>query len=208
MPTPIDPKRLPRLRAALKRFKPGEMVPQQDLAKLYGVSNARLTTLIHQRFEQFPSAERHGDKTHWYEAAPAIQAMIAYLTASTKSRRAAAQRAARVLGEVQSEAKQEAETEEFTPPTPAELDKLASAATRTFRLEQEKGMFLRKAHATAFIRDLFNTVQRHVSALPLEIDPNGELPPLHRARLESATRDAMVRIHGSVADLIGDAGSL
>jgi hypothetical protein len=206
MPTPIDPKRLPQLKAALKSFGPGEKAPQQELAKIYGVSNARLTTLIHERFENFPPPERHEDKTHWYEAARAIESMIAYHTGRGARKRAAAKRVAAVLGEASAEAGQaKAEVDDDPPMTPAEIDKLASAATRTFRLEQEKRNFIRIEIARGYVRSLFNTVQRGVSSLPLEVDPNGELPVLARARLEAAVRDSMVRIHASVRDLIGDA---
>lgn len=203
MPTPIDPKRLPTLRAARKRFKPGERVPQKELAKIYGVSNARLTTLIKERFEDFGAAERHEDKTHWYEAVKAIDSMIAYHTGRGAKRRESAARVARVLGEAAAEVKETPPAkDDYPPPTPAELDKLASAETRTFRLEQEKRQFVRADVARSFIRDLFNTVQRQVSGLATAIDPNGELPPLHRQRLEQSVRDAMVRIHGSVKSLV------
>jgi hypothetical protein len=205
MPTPIDPKRLPTLRAALKRFKPGEKVPQQNLAKIYGVTNARFTTLAKQRFENFPPAERHEDKTHWYEAVPAIQSMIAYLTNAGAKKRASARRAAAILGEASEEAQTTPEPQELPPPTPAELDKLASAETRTFRLEQEKKQFVRADVARAFIRDLFNAVQRQVGGLATEIDPNGELPPEHRQRLESSVRFAMVKIHETVKAIVDDA---
>lgn len=208
MPTPIDPKRLPRLRAARKKFEPGEKAPQQELAKIYGVSNARLTTLIHQRFGSFPTPERHGDKTHWYDAIAAVDAMIAYLAGTEQRKVAAAKRIAQAMG-YDSAADEPAPPGPETPAvlTPAEIDKLASAATRTFRLEQEKRQFIRIELARGFVRSLFNTVQRRVSSLPMEIDPNGELPPLHRQRLEAAVRDAMVGIHGSVADLVGDAAA-
>lgn len=209
MPTPIDPKRLPTLRAAVKKFKPGEKVPQQQLAKIYGVTNARFTTLVHQRFDDFPPPERHGDKTHWYEAIPALNAMIAYMTSNTRRKRAAADRAAEILGDAPTRAEPAGEPApsapaESQPLSPAELDRLASAETRTFRLQQEKRQFVRADVARGIIRSLFTTVQRSVSALALEIDPNGELPPMHRARLEAAVRDSMVKIHASVKSLVDE----
>jgi hypothetical protein len=166
------------------------------------VSNARITSLIHERFENFPKPERHGDKTHWYEAVPALQSMIGYLTANTARKHASAARAAAVLNDARAEAPATPEPKEGPAWTPTEIDKLASAATRLFRLEQEKKQFVRADIARHFIRTLFQTVNRHVSALPLEIDPNGELPPLQRQRLEQASRDAMLRIHASVSEIV------
>ncbi|MES2903255.1 MAG: hypothetical protein V4696_03635 [Pseudomonadota bacterium] len=208
MPTPIDPKKLPGLRATLKRFKPGEMLPQKELATIYGVTNARFTTLIHERFENFPPPERHNDKTHWYEARPAIESMIAYLSGQGAKKRASAVRAAEVMGAVKRETagrtKKDPEPDEEPLMTPAEIDKLASGQTRVFRLAQEKREFVRAALVTHIVRLLFTTVQRSVSSIPAAVDPNGELPPLHRARLESAVRDMMVLIHGTVKDVLAD----
>lgn len=201
MPTPIDPKRLPALKAAKRRFKPGDMLPQQELAKIYGVSNARLTTLIHQRFGSFPPAERHGDKTHWYEALPALDAMIAYLTGNEQRKHDAGRRVAAVLAQAPA-TEAPADREDPAPPTAAELDKLASAQTRSFRLLQEKKQFVRVDAHRHVVRELFTTTQRSVTSLPMEIDPNGELPPLHRERLETAVRDAMLKIHASVAAVL------
>lgn len=216
MPTPIDPKRIPRLRAALKRFGDEDMLPQQELAKIYGVANSRFTTLAHQRFENMPAAQRRGDKTHWFPAKATIESMIAYLEGTGAKKQAAARRAAVAMGEVDGNSRGPAEvptiskTEtvaaapEETLMTPAEIDKLASAQTRMFRLAQEKGMFVRVDQSRRVIRTLFTTVQRAVTALPNEVDPNGELPPLHRARLEAAVRASMGRIYETVKDTLAD----
>jgi hypothetical protein len=201
MPTPIDPTRLPRLKAALKKFGDDDMLPQQELAKIYGVTNARFTTLAHNRFEDMPPAERRGDKTHWFNAKRSILAMIAYLQGAGEKKRAAAKRAAAVMGDVAAETPAAAPAESAPDlMTPAEIDKLASAQTRMFRLAQEKGQFVRADMARRVIRTIFTTVQRSVTALPNEVDPNGELPPLHRARLEAAVRASMGRIFETVKD--------
>lgn len=200
MPTPIDPKRLPRLKAARKRYKPGEKIAQQELAKLYGVTNARFTTLAHERFEGMPTPERRGDKTHWYDAVKSIDAMIRYCTGATATKRAAAKRAAAVLGDSSAEA--ESGQPERQQMTPAEIDKLASAQTRVFRLAQEKGMFVRATAHQYVVRRIFALVQRAISAFPSEADPNGELPPMIRARLDTASRDAMKRLHDEVGEFL------
>lgn len=206
MPTPIDPTRLPRLKAALKRYKAGETIAQQDLAAVYGVTNARFTTLAHSRFEGMPKPERRGDKTHWYEARPAIEAMIRYCEGTGKRKSAAAARARTVIKEAEEEAGQEQPTGVVVEMTPAEMDKLASAQTRIFRLSQEKKQFVRVEQHQHLVRRIFATVQRAISSFPTEADPNGELPPMVRARLDSAARDALKRLHKEVSeDLLLDA---
>lgn len=202
MPTPVDPKRLPRLKAALKRFKPGEKIAQKGLADIYGVTNARWTALAHERFEGLPPPERHGDKTHWYEARPAIEAMIRYCEGAGATKRAAAARTAAVLGDARAEAaaaEPDGKTVEFTP---AEVDRLASAQTRTFRLQQEKKQFVPVGSHQHVVRRIFITVQRAISAFPTEADPNGDLPPMIRQRLEQAARDALTRLHGEVGEVL------
>ena len=201
MPTPIDPKRLPRLRAARKRFEADEKAPQQKLAEIYGVANSRFTTLA-KRFPNFPPAERHGDKTHWFPAVAAIDSMIAYCTGHTARKAAVSVRAAQILGESTKEA---AEAEPELPPLgPSELRQMAATATMQFRLAVEKREFVRADVVAHSVRSLFTTIQRAVSTLPSEIDPNGELPPLMRGRLEAASSAALERMHREIAGLISD----
>lgn len=217
MPTPIDPKRLPRLKAALKKFGPEDMAPQQALAEIYGVSNARFTTLARERFEGFPEPERRGDKTHWFPAARAIEAMIAYTEGRGASKAAAASKAAEIMHNVKA-AEESAPTRAApaaapaaaAPPTekerpvlgPAELDRLANAALRTFRLAQEKKQFVRADQVRSIVRTMFSEIQRSVSSIPMEIDPNGELPPLMRGRLEQSCNAILDRIYTKIGETI------
>lgn len=207
MPTPIDPKRLPRLRAAKARFKPGDMLPQQELAKIYGVSNARLTTLIHQRFESFPPFERRGDKTHWYAVLPALEAMIAYALGQSKRKAAAAARVAHIFAGApvveRTSAPAEAPPAEEPPlPTPADLDRLAKAEMSVFRLQQEKGKFVPDYQVRHVIQGIVAIVQRAFSGLAPEVDPHGELPPLVRAKLERSIKKSQLRLHDEVAQYL------
>lgn len=213
MPTPIDPKRLPRLKAARKRVKDGEQLPQQELAKIYGVTNARFTTLAHDRFEGMPAPERRGDKTHWYDAAKALDAMIAYCQGQSKRKAAAAVRVARILDDVQAEVPSNSkgrraksapddDPEPEYMPTPADLDRIAKAELTTFRLEREKGEFVPVYQVRHTVRGIFSIVQRSFSSLAPEIDPHGELPPLQRARLESALKEAQLKLHEGVREFL------
>lgn len=205
MPTPIDPKRLPALKAALEQFGADDTIQHKDLATLYGVTPARLTTLIKHRFENFPPADRHGDKTHWYPARAAIMVMIAYLEGSGKKKRAAAARAAAVMGRATEAAESAAAEEEELPPMgPVELDRMASAATRIWRLDIEKKKYVLVALVRHEIRGMLSIVKREVSGLPSVIDPNGELPPLMRQRLEARSRLALTKIYDGLSALLTD----
>jgi hypothetical protein len=203
MPTPIDPKRLPSLKAALDTFGDDDKVGHKDLAKLYGVTPARLTTLIHTRFESFPEPERHGDKSHWYLARPALLSMIAYLQGAGKAKRQVAARAAAVMGRAAGAAADaEPEEEEPKPMGPVELDRLASAATRIWRLGVEQKKFVPADTLRHWARGTFELVKREVSSIPHAIDPNGELPALHRARLNSTCRELLLNLTDKLEALL------
>jgi hypothetical protein len=205
MPTPIDPKRLPALRAALETFVADERLPHQRLAELYGVTPARLTTLIHNRFEGFPPAERQGDKTNWFPARPAVESMIAYLTNSGKKKHEAAARAATVMGTANgAAAAAEAEDDDIPPLGPVELDRMASAATRIWRLAVEQKRYVPVAEVRQTVRGMFDIVKREVQSIEHAIDPNGELPPLHRARLAAHCRELLVKAHEKLERFLGD----
>lgn len=215
MPTPIDPKRLPNLRRALKKVKDGDKLPQQELAKIFGVTNARFTTLAHNRFTNFPPAERHGDKTHWYDARKAIESMIAYVRGQSSRSRVSAQRVAKILGRPvpidtgngKAKPAGEPEVPEDDPepeymPTPADLDRLAKAETSVFRLEQEKGNFIPVYQVRHVIQGIVAIVSRTFSGLAPEIDPHGELPPPLRAKLEKAIKQSQLKLHDSVIEYL------
>ena len=212
MPTPIDPKKLPRLRSQLKRFKDGDKLPPRELAKIYEVTNARFTTLVKERFPNFPPAERQGDKTHWYEVVPAIQSMIGYMEGKTRQSGRSAQIAASIMGKAPANDAAPEGTPKPTPepavevpqlPTAAELDKIASAATKVFRLEIEKREFVRVSAVRAEISDLFTLMQRFLSGLSSDVDPHGELPPKLREDFELAIRKAQLKLHKQVAHHLG-----
>jgi hypothetical protein len=207
MPTPIDPKRLPALKAALEQFGEDDTIQHKDLATLYGVTPARLTTLIKNRFENFPPADRHGDKTHWYPARAAIIVIIAYLEGSGKAKRAAAARAQVVMGRAtEAAAGAEPEEEELPPMGPVELDRMASAATRIWRLQVEQRKYVLASEVRHEVRAMLAVVKREVSGLPSVVDPNGELPPLMRARLEARCREAQNKIYEQLTGLLADEG--
>lgn len=203
MPTPIDPKKLPGLKAALETFGPDDMLPHQDLAVLYAVTPARLTTLIHNRFENYPPHETRGDKTHWYNARAAIQAMIAYLQKSGSKKKASAAAAAAIMGgATEAAAAAPAEVEEAPPLGPAELDRLASASTRIWKLALDQRKYLPATEVAHWARAQNELVKRTVSQIPHAIDPTGELPPLHRARLESTCRELLVKMNEDLEELL------
>lgn len=203
MPTPIDPKKLPGLKAALETFGPDDMLPHQDLAALYAVTPARLTTLIHNRFESYPPHETRGDKTHWYNARAAIQAMIAYLQKSGKKKKASAAAAAAIMGTA-TEAAAEAQPEAEEPPPlgPAELDRLASASTKIWKLALDQRKYIPATVLAHWARAQNELQKRTVSQIPHAIDPAGELPPLTRARLESLCRELLVKMNEDLVELL------
>lgn len=195
MPTPIDPKRLPGLKKAMADVGEGERWSQRQLADLYGVTNSRFTTLIKLRFTDFPVAERRNDKTHWYEAKPAIGSMIRYMEDQARGKQAQARRHSAVMGRVE-EAKEEAEV---APLTASELDRLASAQTKLFRLRKEMGLYTLTAEVQQIARGLNTMLNREVMNIVNEMDPNGELTPAQRDRIKHRSREIVIKMH----DLLG-----
>lgn len=215
MPTPIDPARLPGLKQAFAAHKDDDWLSQQQLADIYGVSPARLSTLIKSRFETFPPFERRDDKTHWYPARAAIRAMIAYLESTSDQKLAQAARHSAIMSGVV--ATKEVATAEAAAPAPVapppmsatELDKLASAQTKIWRLAQEQGRYIERAKVEAITRAVLQIITREITNLPTTMDPNGELPITQKAALAKRARSIVIKANTAMAELLGeeDAGS-
>ncbi len=200
MPTPIDPLRLPGLKKALAEFSDGDRASQRQLADLYGVAPSRFTTLVKTRFPDFPPAERRDDKTHWYEARPAVTSMIRYMEDSARGKAAQASRHSAVMGRVQETRAEAASAEpEVQPLTATELDRLASAQTRIWRLKKEQGLYVLATEVQRIARGVNAMLTREVMNLVNELDPNGEMRPLERQRLTAKCREVVLKMH----DLLG-----
>jgi len=198
MPTPIPSERLPGLKAALDQFGEGETASQQQLAEIYGVTNARMSTLIKERFVGFPPvAERREDKTNHFPARAAIAVMIRYIEDAKRGKKARKARQGAVMQEVATA--KEAAADQPEPLTAAELDRLASAQTKLFRLAREKGMYTPTADVTRMVRDTNALFTRELMNLANEIDPNGELPAAQRKRLVDKSRQIIAKMHDAVA---------
>lgn len=205
MPTPIPKERLPGLRAALKQFQPGEDAAQQQLAEIYGVTNARMTTLIKTRFENFPPAKRHEDKTHWYEAIPALQAMIAYIEGHGAKKRAAGARHRAILTGGVQPAKQQAQDEADAEPLgPGDLLRLAQTQNQVFKLKKEQGKLLDADQQAKMVREVVIFLTRELGGLAHALDPHGRLPVELRAQLHAKAREIVNGLNERLGKLIDD----
>jgi hypothetical protein len=206
VPTPIDPKRLPGLKKALEGYSDGDWLAQRQLAELYGVSNARMTTLIKSRFPDFPAHERRDDKTHWYPARASIASMIAYMENSSAEKQAQARRHTAVMSGVAAVREEVAAVEPAAPPalSAGELDRLASAQTRLWKLQREQGMFVPRDHVVQTVRGGMAIITRNMMGLESTIDPNGELPPDVRARIARRARDLLMKLNEQLAAYLED----
>lgn len=214
MPTPIDPKRLPSLKNALAACGESDWWPQRQLAELYGVANSRMTTLIKTRFPDFPKADRHDDKTHWYPARAAIGSMIAYMEKNTAADLAKARRHSAIMGRVASSSESTPEvsdpvvklpaTPEPQPLTASELDRLASAQTRIWKLRKDQGLYTLTSEVHRIARGVNALITREVMNMTNIIDPNGELPPLKRQALTNKCRDIVLKMHDAMGSFLED----
>jgi hypothetical protein len=200
VPTPIDPHRLPGLKAALARFGEDEKASQQQLADLYGVTSSRFVTLSKKRFPDFPAAERHEDRTHWFPARAAVASMVQYMEDQARGKTRRARRAAEVVSQVQEErAEAAAAPPQIEPLSPAELDRLASAQTRIWKLRKEQGLYVLAVDVQRIARGLNTMLTREVMGMVSEIDPNGEMSPRQREVVKSKCRDIVLKMH----DIVG-----
>lgn len=211
MPTPIDPKRLPALKAAHAACGNEDWWSQRQLAELYGVANSRMTTLIKTRFPAFPAAQRRDDKTHWYPACAAIASMIMYMEKNSAAQLAAARRHTAVMtGEAASPDTSDksghppapAEPVEQPPLTAGELDRLASAQTRVWKLRKDQGMYTLTSEVHRIARGVNAMITREVMNIVNVIDPNGELDPLKRQRLTNKCRDIVLKMHDELGSFL------
>jgi hypothetical protein len=209
MPTPIDPTRLPGLRKALEHYDDTDWGSQQQLAELYGVTNARMTTLIKKRFPDFPTHERRDDKTHWYPMKPAIQSMIAYMTNASAAKQAQARRHSTIMGRVVEETQAAAPSTETAAAPPVtvlsatELDRLLSAQTKAWKLKKDMGLYVLAAEVQKVARDVNAMLAREIMNLVNTIDPNGQLPAMQRKKLQDRCRDMTVKMHDALGDYLG-----
>ena len=166
MPTPIDPKRLPGLKAALDGFGDDDRASQRQLADLYGVANSRFSTLTKTRFPDFPPAERHDDKTFWYPARAAIASMIAYMENTGAAKKAAARRHSEIMGRVAGTAAATpvpvAAQAEPQPLSASELDRLASAQTRMWKLKKDQGFYTLTSEVRRIARGVNSMLTREI----------------------------------------------
>lgn len=200
VPTPIDPQRLPGLKKALAEFGEQDRASQKQLAELYGVAPSRFSTLTKTRFPDFPDGEKHSDKTLWYPARAAVASMIRYMEDTARGKAVQAKRHSAVMGRVEETRAEVAAAEpEVQPLTAAELDRLASAQTRIWRLKKEQGMYVLASEVQRIARGVNAMLTREVMNLVNELDPNGELKPLDRQRLTNKCREIVLKMH----DLLG-----
>lgn len=213
MPTPIPPDRLPRLKKALNDYSAKDMESQQKLAELYGVALSRFTTLIKSRLKDFPPAKTKGDRTNWYPARAAIQVMINYTEGKGALKRESAQRAAAVLaGEPvpATDGESPAAKNPGWPEglmTPQELDRLASAQTRIWRLKKEQGEYVLRSEVEDMARRVFSLITQRIMNIPNIVDANGKLPPAERAALQRECREINLALYRETEGLLDHADS-
>jgi|SRR5882672_3172639 len=206
MPTPIDPKRLPALKATHASLGDDETLSQRKLAEIYGVTPARLVNLIKFRFESFPPPERHKDKSYWYQAKAAVAAMISYMEKGGNVRKSQAARHAAIMSGTPAAPTTAAYDEGPQPLSAGEIDRLASAQTRIWKLQVSQGLYVKADDMRHVARRVNALISRDVINLVNVIDPNGRLDGELRQRIEKECRTALVKMHAEMGELLDDVG--
>lgn len=196
-----DARRLNDLRAALKRAKPNDLLSLEDVALLWGTSKSRFVTVRDQMATfptSIPAPKDMGlaPRAYVYPARAAIEAMIAHATRHEDIDRAKAARTAAILGE------RRAGGDETPLHRVNELQTLNRMAAEIEERERAQGEYVPRADVAAVAGEVFSEISEFFGILSNKLDPHGELAAELRARIDALGREALLRFHARMKDML------
>lgn len=189
-----SPKRRQDLAAALKRVKAEDVLTLEELALLWGVTKPRFVS-ERNLMATFPDHIKQGN-VYFYPAKAAIQAMLDHETRHDKMNRDRAAIAARILG------KGRQEEVDSAGHSVNELATLNRMATEMEEREREQGKYIPAAEVARVCGEVFSEISEFMSSLDAKVDPNGLLPLEIRAMILSNGKDALLRLHRLMRDML------
>lgn len=196
-----DARRLNDLRAALKRVKADDWLSLDEIALIWGTQKSTFVT-TRKHMPDFPQPERApknmglDPKAYVYPARAALEAMLAYATRHDNLDRAKAERTAVLLGQRRSTGE--------APPLHkvSELQMLNRMAAEIEARERAQGAYVASADVAAVAGEVFSEISEFFSGLSNKIDPHGELAPDLRMRIDDLAREALLRFHARMKDML------
>jgi hypothetical protein len=185
------------LATAFKRFKKGEQISLEDLARLWGVTKARFIN-IRNDIQDFPDPVGKQGNAHLYEAKAAIAALIRHESRNDAQVNAKSAKVARILG-----ATVHAAEEEGALPA-AEMLALARARAEIAKRLQEQGTLVKFSDVQQTAAEVFGEISQVLGKLSDSVDPNGKLSGQVRAIMDDLGKDLLLRMYNKLDDMLTD----
>lgn len=183
------------LATALKRFKKGEAISLEDLARLWGVTKARFVN-VRNDIADFPEHIAKQGNALLYDAKPAIEALITHERRHDQLHSTKSDKVRRILGAAKAE-------DEDAPLPPSEMLALARAGAEVDKRRREQGELVRFSEVQEIAANVFGVISHNLSKLSDSVDPNGKLPGQVRALIDEKGKDLLLRMYNDLNDMLG-----
>lgn len=198
---------LPRLTAARKRAKPGQVINAAALATLTG-STWRILAKRIAADPEFPILQRGDLGKDWqFDTVAVLEHMIRRGKALKAERIKRGASAARLAGMSPRKGAAEAVDADATPDSAADmaaharaLRALAEAQMITHRLKREQGEYVSAEAVRALLHDIMTTMQTETLSVTSKLDPSGAWPAGLRASVEDEMRTVLLHIQRKVVN--------
>jgi hypothetical protein len=182
------------LKAALKRFKKGETITLDDIARLWGVTKPRFLN-IRNDIADFPEPIGKQANALLYDAKPTLECLLNHETRNDQAVAKRSSKVARILGA------SKADEEEPLPPT--EMLALARAGAERDKRLREQGMLVKFTDVQQVASEVFGEMSSTLSKLSDLVDPNGKLPAHVRDLVDGGGKDVLLRLYNRFNDMLG-----
>lgn len=182
------------LKAAIKRFRKGETITLEDLARLWGVVKARFINLRND-IADFPEPIGKQGNVHLYEARPALESLLRHEMRNDKIVAAKSSKVAKILGAMSKD-----EEEDHLPPS--ELLSLARAGAERDKRLREQGELCKFEDVQQVAVEVFGEISATLSKLSDLVDPNGRLPGNVRELVDAGGKDVLLRLYNRLDDML------
>jgi hypothetical protein len=200
---PITPNitRRADLKRAIKRAKPDDLLTLEGMASVWGVVKTRFVNVKNDITMTigFPAHQPGPNNTHLYPAKAALEKMLAYETRNDKMSAARQARQAQILGASRKGNKASGASELHTPRELIDLNRIAADVEAR---EREQGLYIPAAEVSATTGEVFSELSDFCGNLANNVDPNGQLPPDVRERIDKGGAAALIKFHAQLKGLM------
>jgi hypothetical protein len=189
------------LKRAIKRAKPDDLLTLEGLASVWGVVKTRFVNVKNDITMTigFPQHQPGPNNTHLYPAKPALEQMLAYETRNDELSSARQARQAQILGAGRKGSKAASTSDLHTPRELIDLNRIAADLEAR---EREQGLYIPASDVAATTGEVFSQLSEFCGNLANNVDPNGQLPPDVRERIDKGGATALIKFHAQLKGLM------